>query len=448
MIRSAIDWRLRFGMIWLGQSVSLFGSVLTQFVLVWWITETVGTGVALATAALAATAPQVLLGPVAGTLVDRWNRRAVMLVADALAALCIALLIGLFAAEMAEVWHIYGLLAARSVLQAFHQPAAGASTTLLVPTSQLARVAGLNQLVNGLSSVAAAPLGALALGLWSLEGALLIDVVTALAGIVPLLVFAIPQPPAVHEPAPPAFWGELRAGLSFVWRWPGLRLLLGLGMLVSAMANAAYALQPLIVRVAYGGDVSAVALIESFTGIGMVAGGLALSTWGGFRRRVVSCLAGIAGIGLGQTLTGAAPQDAFWLAVSGGLALGLALPFAHAPLATVIQERVPAAMQGRVLGLLNSVLGLAGPVGLVVAGPLADAVGVRVLYIGGGLAIVLLALAGSASTTLMDMEQSAPLVVSGGARVMAVGGARSGGIEQGLEPRRRETRETDARHLG
>ncbi len=408
MTPSPGGWRLRFGAIWLGQSLSLFGSVLTQFVLVWWITDTTGSGVALATAALAGMAPQVLLGPVAGTLVDRWNRRVVMVGADALSALCIIVLIVLFRSGAGTLWHVYALMAVRSVLQAFHHPAAGASTTLLVPADQLGRVAGLNQLVSGLSNIAAAPLGALALGVWPLEGALLIDVVTALLGIVPLLCFSIPQPTATADAAPTAFWSELREGLRFVWRWPGLRLLLGLGMWVSAAANAAYALQPLIVRGAYGGDVSAVALMESFTGLGMVLGGLAMAIWGGFRRRVVSSLAGIAAIGIGQTLTGAAPQTAFWLAVAGGLTLGLALPFAHAPLTTVIQERVPPQMQGRVLSLLGSALGLAGPIGLVFAGPLADVLGVRTIYVAGGVGIVLLALAGFASRTLMGLEQSAP----------------------------------------
>lgn len=133
-----------------------------------------------------------------------------------------------------------------------------------------------------------------------------------------------------------------------------------------------------------------------------------MSIWGGFRRRVVSSLAGIAAIGIGQTLTGAAPQTAFWLAVGGGLTLGLALPFAHAPLTTVIQERVPPQMQGRVLSLLGSALGLAGPFGLIFAGPLADVFGVRTIYIAGGVGIVALALAGFASRTLMSLEQSAP----------------------------------------
>lgn len=224
----------------------------------------------------------------------------------------------------------------------------------------------------------------------------------------PVRTFSIPQLTVAAKAAPTAFLGELREGLRFVWRWPGLRLLLGLGMCVSAAANAAYALQPLIVRGPYGGDVSAVALMESFTGLGMVLGGLAMSIWGGFRRRVVSSLVGIAAIGIGQTLTGAAPQTAFWLAVGGGLTLGLALPFAHAPLTTVIQERVPPQMQGRVLGLLGSALGLAGPFGLVLAGPLADAFGVRTIYIAGGVGIVVLALTGFASRTLMSLEQSAP----------------------------------------
>jgi DHA3 family macrolide efflux protein-like MFS transporter len=186
-------WAGRFFTIWIGQAFSLFGSSIVQFALVWWLTQKTGSATVLATATLVALLPQILLGPFAGTLVDRWNRRIIMIVADASIALVTAALVYLFATDQIQVWHIYAAAMIRSLGAAFHQPAMASSTSLMVPNKHLARVAGANQTLQGLINIIAPPLGALLLELYSTQAVLMIDIVTAAIAILPLLFIPIPM---------------------------------------------------------------------------------------------------------------------------------------------------------------------------------------------------------------------------------------------------------------
>lgn len=398
------NWQPRFWAIWVGQAFSLVGSALTQFVMVWWITETTGSATALATASIAAMLPQAALGPLAGTLVDRWNRRLIMIVADSITAACILVVIGLFQFNLVEPWHLFVLMAIRSAMQAFQQPAAAATGSLIVPKDQLARLAGLNQMLFGLMSIAAAPLGALVLGYLPVQSALMIDVVTALIGIAPLLLFAIPQP-ARTTAVVGTVWHDFVVGLRFILGWPGMVLLVALAAIMTMVMVPSYALQPLLVRNEFGGGVNEVAVIETLTGVGMIVGGLVLGAWGGFQRRIVTVLVGSIGLAVGQIVTGAAPTDLFWLAAFGGFISGITISLLNGPIVAIFQTTIPADMQGRVLGLFNSVISLVGPVGLVLTGPLADAVGIRTVYIAGGLIVIAVVLLGFLVPALMTIEE-------------------------------------------
>jgi len=154
------SWAPRFFTIWTGQALSLLGSSVAQFAVVWWLTDTTGSAVVLATASLVAMVPQVVLGPFIGALVDRLDRRKVMIVADSAVALLGLMLAVLFWVGRAQVWHLYVIMALRSLGGAFHWPAMQASTTQLVPSEQLPRISGLNQALQGTSQIMAPPLGA------------------------------------------------------------------------------------------------------------------------------------------------------------------------------------------------------------------------------------------------------------------------------------------------
>src|ERR1043165_7449634 len=187
-------WAPRFFTIWTGQAFSLFGSQLVQFSLVWWLTQKSGSGTILALATLVGMLPQILLGPVAGALVDRWNRRLVMIFADGFIALFTLLLAWLFTTGHIQIWQVYLIMALRALGSAFHFPAMSASTPLLVPEEQLTRISGLNQTLQGLMALVAPPVGALLFSVFPTQNVLLIDIGTAMLAITPLLFLSIPQP--------------------------------------------------------------------------------------------------------------------------------------------------------------------------------------------------------------------------------------------------------------
>ncbi len=401
------NWQPRFFTIWTGQALSLIGSALTQFVLLWWITKTTESSSALAIAGMAGLLPQALLGPLGGTLADRLSRRTIMIVADSISAIAMIVMVYLFSSNLIQLWHIYTLMFVRSSMQAFQSPAAAASTSLLVPTDWLPRVAGMNQAMQGIMTIAAAPLGALALAFLPFQGALMIDVVTAVLGIVPLLFYAIPQTPRL-ESQKTSVWTDFKEGVQYVTQRRGLMMLYGLLGLVVLTVMPTFALTPLLVKQHFAGGVNEVALMEGLAGIGMIAGGVLISVNPLFKKRIVTVLASFI-ISCGTVaLTALAPSNAIWLATIWWTLSGITFSTGNAPMMAILQTTVPNQIQGRVLSLMNTVMGLAGPIGLAIAGPLGDAIGVRgVFMIGGTLSAIVCAL-GFFSTRLMKIENVKP----------------------------------------
>lgn len=405
-------WRLRFWSIWVGQAFSLIGSALTQFVLIWWITLNVGTPSALAVAGVMALLPQALLGPLGGTLADRFSRRIIMIVTDAISALCMLVLIWLFHTEQIQLWHLYSIMFIRSSMQAFQAPAATASAAMLVPRAWLGRVAGLNQMLQGLMTIAAAPLGALLLAFLPFQGALLVDVVTALLAIVPLFFYAIPQPRReAHRRT--GLWTEFVEGAQVVLHNRGLLQLYGLVMLVVLTITPTFTLTPLLVTEHFGGGVNAVALMEGLAGIGIIAGGALIAVTPIFKRRITTILISYAISCATVAFTALTPGSQLWIAAGWWAISGVTFSTGQAPLIALIQSQVPNQFQGRVLALLNTVMGLAAPIGLGLAALLGEWLGVRGIFIAGGLVSAAICLLGFAAPALRRIEET-PITIMGG----------------------------------
>jgi DHA3 family macrolide efflux protein-like MFS transporter len=398
-------WRLRFWSIWIGQAASLIGSALTQFVLIWWITLNVGSPGALAMAGVMALLPQALLGPLGGTLADRYSRRVIMIVADAISALCMLVLVWLFHTEQIQLWHLYTMMFIRSSMQAFQTPAATASTAMLVPRAWIGRVAGLNQVLQGLMTIAAAPLGALLLAFLPFQGALLVDVVTALLAIVPLFFFRVPQPQRAAAQQS-SLWSEFVAGAQVVVQNRGLLQLYGLVMLVVLTIMPTFTLTPLLVTEHFERGVNAVALMEGLAGVGIIAGGALISITPLFKRRITTILISFAISCATVAFTALMPSNLFWLAVFWWTLSGITFATGNAPLITLIQLQVPNEFQGRVLSLLNTVMGLAAPLGLALAALLGTWLGVRGIFIAGGLISAAICLLGFAAPALRQIEET------------------------------------------
>lgn len=387
-----------FLIVWIGHAFSLLGSQLVQFALVWWLTRTTGSATVLALASLAALSPQILIGPLAGALVDRWHRRTIMLVADAGIAVATLVLAVLFWLDLATVWTIYALLLVRATGAAFHWPAMQASTTLMVPEKHLSRVGGMNQTLAGVAGIFIPPLGALAIEVLPMPGVLAIDVATAVPAIVSLLFIAIPQPPRTGLPetsgGQSSLWAEMRTGLRFLLGWKALLALSAIGIGVNMLGRAAGSLSPLLVMQHFGGDALALGWWQSAVGLGTLLGGIVLGVWGGFRRRVVTQMLALALDGLAILVVGLSPSQAFAFAVGAVFCIGFLEAIVLGLSGAIAQVLIPPAMQGRVFALLLSVSQGMAPLGLLLAGPIADAHGVRFWWVLTG--IVITAMGGGA----------------------------------------------------
>ena len=400
-----------FFVIWTGQAFSLIGSNVAQFALVWWLTKLTGSATVLATAMMMVMLPQVFLGPIAGAYVDRWNRRMVMIVADGLIALAALWLAYQFWLGSMQVWYLYVIMLLRAVGGCFHWPAMQASTSLMVPKEHLTRVAGLNQTIQGALGIIGPPLGAMLLAMLPMHDIMLIDVGTALLAIVPLLFVTIPQPAANgREKAAAAqqqsIWMDVRDGLRYVWSWPGLLLVMVMATIINFVLNPAFSLLPLLVTRHFKGGALQLGWLDSTWGVGVVLGGLLLGVWGGFQRRIVTSLTGLALMGLGITLIGLTPADTFWLAVVAMFITGFMNPITNGPIFAMLQATVAPEMQGRVFMVVGSLTAAISPLSLAVAGPVADAVGIRIWYVVGGVLCVVMGVSAFFIPAIVNLEQN------------------------------------------
>lgn len=397
----------KFSVIFAGQAFSLFGSRLVQFALVWWLTSTSGLASTLALASIMALIPQVLLGPFAGTLVDRWNRRRVMIVADALIALVVVALGLLYTLGAVQIWHVFAAMFLRSLLGAFHWPAMQTTTTMMVPEKHLSRIAGLNQSLRGLANIVAPPLGAILLEFLPIQTILYIDVCTAALAVATLLLVSLPQPviPKGQQRGWRSVLSDMREGMRYVWEWKGLRLIMMISMIINFLVNPGFALLPILVTKHFGGGALELAWMQSAMGIGMILGGLTLGVWGGFRKRVVTAFSAVVVSGIFVTAIGVMPAHLFLYAVGSMFCFAFLNAIANGTFFASMQSIVPPEIQGRVFTLLMSLSAGMVPLGMAVAGPVADAFGERIWFVVGGITFIILGIAAFFIPSIMNVEE-------------------------------------------
>ena len=392
-------WRLRFWSIFLGQALSLVGSAITQFVLLWWITDKTGSAAALATAGMAMLLPQAVLGPLGGVFADRHDRQIIMILTDLVSALCVLLLIMMFEYGNVELWQIYVLMATRSAMQAFQGPASMASVATLVPPDFVPRAAGFNQTVQGLSMVGAAPLGALLLSFVP------VNVLTAAIGISPLLFVTIP-PVISTSSRHVRIWAQFRDGIQRIWSDRSLRRLYMLVTITTMFFMPLFTMIPLLVKSRYHGGPPQLALLESLTGVGMIIGGILVAVIAP-KRKVPWVLGGMSLSCFLIAATAWLPPELFLVCGALWLIGASAFMLANASLMAVLQTVIAQDFQGRAISVLTTMNAVAAPVGLAIANPLGEFLGVSWLFFVFGLSGGFVMISGflSGSVRRLDLQK-------------------------------------------
>jgi DHA3 family macrolide efflux protein-like MFS transporter len=231
---------------WSGQLVSLVGSSIAQFVIIWWITSETESALYLSIASLVGFAPMVLLTPFAGVLVDRWSRKVLIGIVDFLQALVTVVLIFLFWLGGISIWQVLALLALRGIFQAFHTPAVSAIVPLMVPKPKLSRINGLNYLFSGAVTLIGPVIAALLLVLWRIDQILWIDAGTFLVALIPLLIITIPSVRRKQDKS--SFRKDFAEGLAFIKNGRGFLPLLMLATVVNFLLTPLFTLLPYYVK--------------------------------------------------------------------------------------------------------------------------------------------------------------------------------------------------------
>ncbi len=376
-----------FWIIWAGQVISMLGTSMTNFGLTIWAYEKTGQATALALIGFFFVTPMVILSPTAGAIVDRSNRKLMMMLSDLAAGLTTIVQLTLLATGNLEIWHLYVTAAIAGTFQTFQWPAFSAAITLMVPKEQYGRANGLLQLANAASGIFAPILAAALLGFIGLVGIMVIDVVSFSFAIGALLFVFIPQPERSEagREAEASLWQESIYGFRHILKRPSLLGLQLVFMGGNLFAGLGFTLMAPLILARTGNNELILGSVNTAGAVGGVVGGLAMSAWGGPKRRVLGVLGGWLLFGLlGGTLFGLGQALTIWLIAS--FAAAFFGPIIDASNQAIWQAKVEPDVQGRVFGVRRMIAWAISPLARLIAGPLADQVFEPAMQPGGGLA--------------------------------------------------------------
>ena len=393
-INDGRKWKAPFYTMWAGQKLSLLGSQLVSFGLIWYLTEEFQSAVVLSMASLAGLVPQVLFAPFIGPFIDRWNRKRTMIMADLAVAFFTLVLSFMFMFDIVQIWHIYLLMFLRSTFGGIHYLASSASTPLMVPKERLTNINGLDQSFSGAMNLVSGPLGAMLLALINVQGLLWIDVCTALVAVGILAGIKVPNPDrkalAADQAPMKEYWKDLKIGLRYTWSWKGLMLLMMGALVLNFLINPAFTLLPLLTTEHYHKGAIELGLSQSLFGAGVLVMGIAMGAWGGFKKKMLNVTVGIFTMGLGLIMIGVSPEGMIGYSYVAAAIMGLGMVMTNAPINGSMQENVHPEMQGRVNSLVSSLATMGMPVGLMIAGPVSEVIGITTWFVISGVIFVLL----------------------------------------------------------
>jgi DHA3 family macrolide efflux protein-like MFS transporter len=383
------NWKRNAAFFVAGQFLSTFGSMLVQFAITWHITLQTKSGGVMTVLICAALLPMVFISPFAGVWADRYNRKYLVNISDSAIALVTLGVAILYFSGVRSIWILLAAVMARSLGQGVQQPAASALIPQLVPQEHLARFNGLQSAAQSLTMFAAPMASGALLTFLPIEYIFLIDIITAAVGIT-VVFFCVnvryELKKEVSETGIAVYFHEMAEGVRYIVTTAWLRTLCIAFVLFSILASPASMLTPLQVTRSFGDDVWRLTAIEILFAAGMMAGGVIMSVWGGFKNKGNTMLFAWLAFGMATVLFGFIPN--FWAYLGVMFLCGLTVPFFNTTSMALMQTNIPPELMGRVFGTVTMLSGLAMPLGMVLFGPLADIVKIEWLLIVTGAVIV------------------------------------------------------------
>lgn len=384
------NWRRNINIFLLGQFFSGITSMVVQYAIIWYLTKQTGSATILSFATLLGMLPMVLLSPLIGPFVDRTNKKILLIVPDIVAAVIAIILavVGIVNKDF-PLWLIFVSLLMRSIAQTFQMPTIQSIVPTMVPANQVTKMNGQLGMIQSANMIIAPALGAFLFSIVPITMLILLDVVGAVIGVTIILFVKIPEHPVFDEKI--QILSDVKFGLGQLKGNKGLWYITLMGMVFTLLFMPAASLYPLMTMSYFKGTVAQAGIIEVVYSVGMFVGGAVIGFLGNWSDRMKPILMSMLVMGIAFGASGFLPgnQRGFiWFVVLNTIA-GIATPFFNTLLMSMIQQSYPPENLGRVLGILNSLMSIAGPVGLIFAGPLADKIGVNSLFIIGGVGTLL-----------------------------------------------------------
>lgn len=383
------NWKRLFFALYAGQFFSLLSSAAVQFSIIWWLTDTIGSPLILALAGIAGFLPQALIGPFAGTIVDRYSRKLMMIIADMTVALgSLFLFLSMYFGEPSIALVMF-VLVVRSLATAFHMPAMQASVPLLAPEKHLTKVAGWGQMVSSLSYIAGPAVGMSLLAVKSLEWVLLLDVLGAAIACSILLFIRIPRARKNVEKISTSFIVEMKEGYNAIVKNRQILKLTIVMTVVAVLYMPIGIYFPLMVRNHFERGVVEAGIVEIVFAIGLIVGASLLGVLGDRFDKIKIMATGMTLMGVALFISGLLAPSLFNLFVVMSCLVGLSGPLFSAPFYAYIQTEIEPHLLGRVFSFITSLSLLATPIGLGIAGLFTELTSVAALFTVSGVLIII-----------------------------------------------------------
>jgi DHA3 family macrolide efflux protein-like MFS transporter len=372
-------WKKRTTLFLSSQSISLFGSMLVQYAIIWHVTLTTQSGVVLTISTLSGFLPQIVISLFAGVWADRYPRKLLIMSADALTAVSTLVLGLFFLFGYRELWLIFVVSGIRSVGAGIQLPAVNAFLPEIVPGDRLMRVNSINGTIQPVFMIAAPILSGAMLSFASLEAIFFVDVVTAMLAVGLLLVLKVPARQSATTGRTTGYLDDLRAGLDYVGQNQAIKTLFIFFAVVFFLVSPVVFLTPLLVTRSFGDEVWKLTANEVAFFAGSILGGVIMTAWGGFKSHFRTI--GLSSIVWSVLFVGLGFSHVFALYLAVMFLAGMPMPVWNAATTTLLQEMVEPDMQGRVFGMQQLIMTTIMPIGMVVFGPIADVVTIEFLLI-------------------------------------------------------------------
>ncbi|MGC5327439.1 MFS transporter [Brevibacillus sp. SYSU BS000544] len=400
------NWKKNIILFLSSQTISLFGSSLVQYAIMWYVTLTTQSGVMMTVFIICGFIPTFILSPIAGVWADRYDRKKLIILADALIAIATLILAIVFLMGYEAIWLFFVMAAIRAIGTGIQTPAVGAILPQIVPEDKLTKVNGTNGSLQALIMFVSPMVSAALLTMSTIEMIFFIDVITAAIAIVTLIAFLnIPVHEKASEKQTTSYFNDLKQGITYIKSQDFLKIFfLYFGIFFILIAPAAF-LTPLQVTRSFGNEVWRLTAIEITFSVGMMAGGAIIASWGGFANKVYTMT--FASLIMGACTFALGLVPVFWIYLVFMTVFGVAIPLFNTPTTVLLQEKVESNYLGRVFGVFGMISTSMMPIGMLIFGPIADVIRIEWLLVGTGVLMLILSVLMGRNKVLVEAGKQA-----------------------------------------